>query len=734
MLFSSMSANKTLAASFVRQQDQTDCGVACLLSVIKFHGGSQSLEQLRKLSGTSRQGTTLLGLLQAAQQLGFEAEGLEADSVASLSELNQPAILHVLVENRLQHYVVYYPDPFIPFSPKASNSLTLGDPAKGIINITPDELEKIWQSKALLKLVPTDLFEKTSSQKLKKKRWIISLIKDDLSILLISLVLGILIAVLGISSAIFSQKLIDDILPTQNYQKLILSLVLVTLLLLARSGLGFLRGLFMIRQGVDFNNRIIQSFYNNLLGLPKSFFDTRKTGDLIARMNDTRRIQTVLAVLFGSVSIDMLVVLVSLVFVFVYSAWVAVILLCSLPIYAILLYKFNKPIISAQKEVMGSYAFAESNFIDTIQGVADIKLSNKLSFFEKLNSVVYGMFQQKIADLGKIQIKFAVLSEITGVLFTMGVFGLSAWLVISEQLLLGEMVALLGIAGGVIPSVNRLMVSNIQVQEALVAFDRMFEFTSLKTEVMDTSQTQKAFTAMRQLIVKNLSFRFPGRKQVLSNINLQVECGQIVSLVGESGHGKSTLLQILQKFYVPEGGDILVDGVSLNEIDTTWWRAQVASVPQEPKIFNGTLLYNIVLSDQQQDLEQAIKFCEAAGFGKYFTELPQGYLTLIGEEGVNLSGGQKQLVVLARALFRNPKILLLDEATSAMDRNTEKFVLEILKENKSKCITILVTHRISTAQQCDSIFILENGTVVQSGTPQSLMCSKNFYSEYFANS
>lgn len=731
-----MPANKLIESTIVRQQDQSDCGVACLLSIIKFHGGNQSLEQLRKLSGTSRQGTTLLGLMQAAQQLGFNAEGLEAESVANLSELTEPAILHVVIENRLQHYIVFYPESTplsepVPHGGREGQGVRLHDPARGLITLTPSQLDQIWQSKALLKLVPTPAFEKATEQNQKKKTWITSLIKDDLNILLISLVLGILIASLGISSAIFSQKLIDDILPAHNYQKLIVSLVLVTMLLLARSGLGFLRGLFMIRQGMDFNNRIIQSFYNNLLALPKSFFDTRKTGDLIARMNDTRRIQTVLAVLFGSVSIDVLVVLVSLGFVFVYSNWVGILMACSLPVYAVLWFKYNKPIINAQKEVMGGYAFAESNFIDTMQGVADIKLSNKLNFFEKLNSVVYGMFQQKIADLGKVQIRFAVFSEIIGVLFTMGVFGLAAWLVISEQLLMGEMVALLGMAGGIIPSVNRLMVANIQVQEALVAFDRMFEFTSIQKEIAP-SENSKPEKNVTQLIVKNLSFRFPGRKQILSNINLHVQGGMMVALLGESGHGKSTLMQLLQKFYEPESGSIMADGISLSEIDTIWWRSQVASVPQEPKIFNGTLLYNIVLSDHQDELEQAVMFCEEAGFGKFFAELPQGFLTLVGEEGINLSGGQKQLVVLARALFRNPKLLLLDEATAAMDRKTEKFVLDILKREKEKRITILVTHRISTAQQCDAISILENGTIVASGSPEQLMLTQNFYSDSFA--
>ncbi len=703
---------------FVLQQDQSDCGVACLASIIKFHSGISSLEQLRKLSGTSKQGTTLLGLMQAAQGLGFEAEGLEAESIENLRELNGPAILHVVIDNRLHHYVVFF-----GFE---DGQLIIGDPAKGVALYTKEELNVIWQSKALLKLVPNNSFVKQADQRGKKKQWILSLVKEDFNILLISLFLGIVIAALGISTAIFSQKLIDDILPEENIQKLILSLVLVALLLLARSGLAFLRGLFMVKQGIDFNNRIIQNFYNNLLGLPKSFFDTRKTGDLIARMNDTRRIQTVLAVVSGSVVIDLLVILVSTGFVFAYSSFIGFIMLGCLPVYFLILLRFNKPIINSQKEVMGGYAYAESNFIDTMQGVADIKLTNKLGFFEKLNATVYGLFQEKIANLSKLQIRFGLVTEIVGVLFIISVFGISSWLVIAKQLLLGEMVALLGIAGGIIPALNRLIISNIQVQEALVAFDRMYEFVSLDKE---PALEQETNIELSFISLNNVSFRFPGRKQVLKNISLSARKGEMIALLGESGQGKSTILQLIQKFYNPELGAIKVDGIDLSALDITCWREQIASIPQEPKIFNGNLLYNIVLSDQEVEYQKAIEFCEQRGFGKYFAELPQSYLTLVGEEGVNLSGGQKQLVVLARALYRKPKLLLLDEATSAMDKNTENFILDILKTDKDQRITILVSHRIKTAQQCDTIFVLENGEIAAVGKPQELMKTDNFYSE-----
>lgn len=721
-----MLSRKAVKKNNLFQLDQSDCGVACLLSVIRFHGGDHSLEQLRKLSGTSRQGTTLLGLLQAARQLGFDAEGLEAEGVLNLNELNEPAILHVLIDNRLQHYVVYYPDPAQPFSDNDKMKLTIGDPARGVIQLTPAELDSIWKSKALLKLVPNEKFQKATFQNQRKRQWILSLIRDDLNILFVSMVLGMLITVLGISSAIFSQKLIDDILPKQDYEKLILSVALVTLLLLARSGLGFLRGLFMVRQGVDFNKRIIGSFYSSLLRLPKSFFDTRKTGDLIARMNDTRRIQTVLAVLFGSVAIDLLLVVVSLVFVFVYSVGIGLLMLCCLPVFAFLLLRFHKPVIQSQKEVMGGYAHAESNFIDTIQGVADIKLANKLEFFEQLNARVYGLFQGKVANLGKLQIRFSVFTEMTGVAFMMAVFGIGAWLVLEKSLKLGELVALMGIAGGIIPAINRLMVSNIQIQEARVAFDRMFEFVSLEPEDNRTGNHGLTFDT---LAVSNVSFRFPGRRRLLESVSFRLKRGEAIALVGESGQGKSTLLQVLQKFYEPEGGTISLDGKSYHDLDLLELRTAISAIPQDPKIFNGSLLYNVALSDENVELEHAIRFLEEAGFARFFAELPQSYLTLLGEEGVNLSGGQKQLVALARALYRQPKLLLLDESMSAMDRNTEAFVLQLLEKDKAKRMTVLVTHRMATAKQCDRIYVLEQGRVTAAGNSVELLAYPNFFSD-----
>ena len=525
---------KNPSMKFTLQRDQTDCGVACLASIIQFHGGECSLEVLRKLSGTSKQGTTLLGLLQAAEALGFDAEGLVAESVDNIATLAQPVILHVVV-NKLQHYIVYYPQDESSFNLKNSK-VNIGDPARGMLEISIDELDRIWQSKTLLKLIPKLSFEKKQKQLANKKRWIFELIRDDLQILLVSVFIGIIITLIGISTAIFSQKLIDDIIPKENIQKLTLSLVLVALLLLIRSGLTYLRGLLMLDQGMNFNNRIIQNFYSKLLQLPKSFFDTRKTGELIARMNDTRRIQLVLSSISGNILIDLLLLIVSLVFVFTYSFVIGFIIFASLPIYFLILYWFNNPIIKIQKEVMGRYSLVESNFVDTIQGVADIKAQNKQYFFEQINAAIYGEFQKKINDLGKLNFKFGLVSEITSSIFITTVFGVSSVLVLSQQLKLGEMVALLGMASGILPSVTRLVVANIQIQEALVAFDRMFEFTSIEKE--QSSLITNAFST-DNIQIENICFRFPGRGQILKNVSLNLKLGEISALIGESGGGKS---------------------------------------------------------------------------------------------------------------------------------------------------------------------------------------------------
>jgi len=449
---------KLIAKTLTLQLDQSDCGVACLLSLIQYYGGTSSLEKLRELSGTTKQGTTLLGLYQTANQLGFTAQGNEAD-IQALIDHGEPLILHVIMDNKMQHYVVCYG--------YEKKHFLIGDPANGIVNYSKDALEAIWVTKTCLTLSPNNNFVKATETKKSKKKWFLQLIKDDTQLLIISVVLGIGIAPLGMAMSVFSQKLIDDILPSKDMLKLISGIGLLTFLLLVRIGFSTVRELMLIRQSKDFNNRIIDSFYTSLLHLPKPFFDTRKIGELVARLNDTNRVQSVIKLIASNFVIDILVVIVSFGFLFFYSWQVGIIAMISIPIYFFIIYRFNNNIIKAQKEVMQGYALNESNYINSMQGITTIKNFNKQSFFQKMNQLVFGNFQNKIVNLGKINVRLSLFAGFSGVLFLMAILSFTSLKVFQKEMQLGELMAVLGIAGSLLPSITNLALISIPFNECL---------------------------------------------------------------------------------------------------------------------------------------------------------------------------------------------------------------------------------------------------------------------------
>ena len=489
---------KHIEKTHTLQLDQSDCGVACLLSIVKLYGGLQYIEKLRELSGTTKQGTTLLGLYQAANQLGFNSEGCEAD-IQALIDHKQPVILHVLIEEKLQHYVVcYYYDE--------QKGFLIGDPGKGIYYVSTDALDKIWVSKSCLTLAPNENFIKETALKNAKKKWFLDLLEPDYKLLWISVLLGVFVAGLGMAMSLFSQKLIDDILPSHNINKLISGIVLLAILLLARVGISVLREFFLLQQSKDFNNRINSQFFSSLLHLPKPFFDTRKIGELVARLNDTQRVQRVIKMLASSLVIDVLVSLISLIFLFDYSWKIGLISLLTMPVYFYIIYRSNKAIIDSQKEVMQSYAFNESNYINTIQGISTIKNDNKQVVFSKTNELIFDNFQEKIFHLGKINIRLSWQSGLASVFFLTGVLIYTSIQVFNKEIKLGELMAILGIVGSLLPSIANLALISIPINEAKIAFNRMFEFASIEKEKEDGIQIDE----IKSVSLTNLSFRFAG--------------------------------------------------------------------------------------------------------------------------------------------------------------------------------------------------------------------------------
>ncbi|WP_445721587.1 peptidase domain-containing ABC transporter [Flavobacterium sp.] len=713
---------KHIEKTHTLQLDQSDCGVACLMSIIKLNGGINSIEKLRELSGTTKQGTTMLGLYQVANKIGFSAEGCEAD-IQALIDHKQPVILHVVIQEQLQHYVVCY-------EYDNERGFLIGDPAKGIYYLSAEELDKIWVSKSCLTLEINSNFVKAETDKNSQKKWFLDLLKEDYKLLWISVLLGVFVAGLGLAMSLFSQKLIDDILPSNNIKKLISGIGLLTVLLLARVGIAVLREFFLLQQSKDFNNRINTNFFSSLLQLPKPFFDTRKIGELVARLNDTQRVQRVIKMLASSLVIDVLVSIISLVFLFMYSWKIGIIALLSVPIYFYIIYRSNKKIINSQKEVMQSYAFNESNYINTIQGIATIKNDNKQEVFNKTNEVVFANFQEKIFNLGKINITLSWQSGLASVLFLIGILVYTSIQVFNKEIKLGQLMAILGIVGSLMPSIANLALISIPINEAKIAFNRMYEFASIEKE----KEEGKAISEINSIVIKNLSFRFAGRSELFRNINLTIEKGKFTAIVGESGSGKSTLGQILQRFYNFENGSITINNeCQLNEIELKSYRNLIGVIPQEITIFNGNVIDNILLG-RIDTPENILQFLTHFGFDVYFDQLPQGLATILGEEGINLSGGQKQIIALARILYKKPQFLILDEATSAMDRKTENFTMNLFEKIKPNCAIFFISHRLNTLKnRADVIYVLDEKTISDFGSHSELMRSNNFYSEYWNN-
>lgn len=698
---------RKLPRNFRLQQDQHDCGVACLRNILGYYQADLSVEKLREWSGAGTHGTTLLGLHQAASQAGLTPQGAEAGSIADLGEAQYPCILPVTINATMLHYVVYYPE-------EKADRLLIGDPAIGLIRMEKQELEKIWTTRTVLLLEPGAKLARWQRQRQKKLSWLGRMLKEDIHLLYTAVIVGIICALLNLSTAVFSQRLVDHILPGGRRQELYIGLVLMGLLLIIKSLFSRARQFLLIRQGYGFNIRLTGDFFRSILYLDKFFFDCRKTGDLIARLNDTLRIQQAMSYILGEMSIQALVLLATLLLLFIYSWHIGIFCLLMLPVIYGIVKCFEKQIILEQRSVMIAHARNESNYVDSIRGIHTIKVMNRESLFAGIARDIFAAFQGAVWQLGRVRVRFSTVLEITAALFGLTIIAWGALGTLNGSLHMGQMIAILQLSGLLMTTAVQVALTNLQVQEAVVALDRMYEFTILEPEYDPGAAGSDPIAGgdpieFRKLSMQQVGFRHPGRKLLLKDITLELEKGEIIAIAGESGQGKSTLLQVLQKFYPGEGGAILINNEDLGSIDTMTWRKLIGVVPQEVAVFSGSLLANICLDHSPEHADKVPQFCQRFGFDRWFETFPQGYATILGEGGVALSGGQKQLLALARCLYANPQLILLDEPTAAMDAATEAFVIDVLLKFKKKAGMLIISHKDSLTGMADRVYLLDKG-------------------------
>jgi ATP-binding cassette subfamily B protein len=693
----------------IKQRDITDCGAACLASVAEHYKLKLPVARIRQIAGTDRRGTNALGMVTAAEQLGFESKGVKG-TAESLPKIPLPAVAHVVRDN-LQHYVVVYS--------VGKKKLRYMDPADGEVHEESiEEFQKIW-SGVLVLLVPCETFKEGNEKvSVYKRFWF--LLEPHRSVVVQSLFGAVVYTVLGLSTSIYIQKITDQVFVSGNKNLLnLLSMVMIVILLI-QTFVGVSKSVFMLHTGQTIDARLILGYYKHLLKLPQRFFDTMRVGEIISRINDAVKIRVFINDVVISLVVNLLIVVFSFALMFVYSWKLALILLISIPLYLVIYLITNKLNKKYERKLMENSAELESQLVESLNSVktikqfgiedfANIKTENR--FIRLLDSVYQSSINTFFTGNS---------SEFVSRIFTIIILWIGSYLVIDSTITPGELLSFYALIGYLTGPVSSLIGMNKTIQNALIAADRLFEIMDLEQESSGHKMELKK-ECLGDISFEHISFSYGTRGEVFSDFSFTIPRGKLTAIIGESGSGKTTLASLLQKLYPMKSGKIIIGGRDIDFFTNESLRQTVSSVPQQLSLFSGSIVENIAVGEFTPDMERVIAVTEALGLMPFIEKLPEGFHTKIGENGASLSGGEKQRLAIARALYRDPEILIFDEATSSLDSESEQYVKDTILNLKNQGKTIIIiAHRLSTVIDADKIAILENGNLVEEGTHSSL--------------
>ena len=715
---------------FVKQADVMDCGPACLKMVAGFYKKNYSLEQLRKKCYITREGVSFLGLSEAAESLGFKTIGVKI----GFKLLNESVPLPCIVHWRQRHFVVIHKI--------SKNTVWVADPAVGLVKYTHEEFLKNWattridgeQSGLALIMEPTPaLFDTTdSNEETVKTRGFWFLIKyfhlyrKYLGQLTLGLLLGSCIQLI---IPFLTQSIIDIGLNNNDIGFIYLILFAQLALVVGRMSVEFIRGWILLHIGARVNVAIISGFLQKLMSLPIGFFDTKMTGDILQRVEDNNRIEefltsTSLSILFSFFNLAVFGVVLA-----IFSLKILLLFLAGTSLYILWVSLFMKSRSRFEHQRFKQMSQSGNKLINIVNGMQEIKLTqSELSIrwdWERLQASIFAL---KVKVLSLIQYQYAgatFISEVTNLSVTV----VAAAAVLKGNMTLGMMLAVQFIIGQLNVPISQIIGFFRVSQDAKMSLDRLSEVHNMEDEESDKDLKIRKLPEKKDIHINKLSFQYEGPRSpfALKDVDLHIEENNITAIVGTSGSGKTTLLKMVLGFYQPVSGEILIGETRLSNISLSLWRKKVGAVMQDGFLFPDTIAANIAPGTDEIDEERLVKSVEIANIRGFIESLPLGYNTKIGANGHGLSEGQKQRLLIARVIYKDPEIIIFDEATNSLDANNEKAIVENLSEFLRGKTVITVAHRLSTVRNAGKIVVLDNGKIIETGTHDSLIKSGSAY-------
>lgn len=723
------------------QPDSKDCGPTCLKIISKYFNKLLSIQTLRELSETTREGSNLLTLSDAAEKIGFRTLGVKL-SVSKLEEAPLPCILHW----NNNHYVVLYKIK--------KQTYFISDPAVGLLEYTEAEFLKFWighnattntQEGIALLIEPTPRFhEETLGVGEERTKYGFGLLSQYLfryKAFVWQLVIGLVAgSLLQLITPFLTQSVVDVGIQHQNIQFVYLILFAQLFLFFGKTALEIIQSWIILHLSTRINISLLSDFFIKLMNLPISFFDVRMTGDIMQRINDHHRIERILTTSSLSVLFSVLNMFIMGGILAYYNLKIFGVFFLGSFCYFLWVILFLKRREKLDYKRFSEVSQEQSKVMELINGMQEIKLHNA----EKQKRWGWEYIQ---ARLFKVSMKGLVLEQTQSVgsnfineLKNIFIVFLSAKLVIEGSITLGMMMAISSIVGSLNGPIMQLIGFVRELQDAKISLARLSEIHDKEDELQQEAHQTHDIPNHFGIQLNEVSFRYVGSDiNVLDNLSLSIPKNKITAIVGTSGSGKTTLMKLLLKFYDPESGEILLTEddsnatIDLKNVAQKTWRATIGAVMQEGFIFNDSIANNIAIGETTIDKKQLLYAADVANISSYIASLPLGYNTKIGSEGIGMSTGQKQRLLIARAVYKNPEMLFFDEATSALDANNENEIMEKLGVFFKNKTVVVIAHRLSTVMNADQIVVLEKGKIIEIGNHESLVAMKGSYYELVRN-